>query len=280
MTTDVATPSSFLRRVLGGLPVITWPAFERHDIDAYVTTREGGVSTDRYSSLNLGLHVGDQQAHVLANREGVAAALGADLDDFVFCEQVHRPSVAVITETERGRGAWSAANAIARTDALVTTVPGIVLAVMEADCVPLMLFDPVARVLACVHAGWGETVRGVTPAGLAVMRSLGSDPADVIAGIGPAIHPDRYHVGAEVVEAAGEASGDRVGQVVRPDGTGRWIFDLWRANTMQLVDEGVPQAEVHLAGLGTGPGSAFYSHRSEGPCGRFAAVARMREGTA
>jgi len=128
------------------------------------------------------------------------------------------------------------ADAMAGTDALVTTVPGIVLTVMVADCVPLVLFDPVARVLACVHAGWGGTVRGVTPAALAAMRSLGSDPASVIAGIGPAIHPDRYQVGADVVEMAEATFGDRCKKVVRPDGTGKWTFDLWRGNMIQLAD--------------------------------------------
>jgi len=278
MTSDVTTtPTSYVRSTRGGLPVITWPALQRPDVDAHVTTRDGGVSSGSYASLNLGLHVGDRDEDVLVNRTRVADALGVRLDDFVFCEQVHRPSVTVVTEEERGRGARSRTDAMTATDALVTAVPGIVLVVMVADCVPLVLFDPVSRVLACVHAGWGGTVRGVTTAALTTMASLGSDPANVIAGIGPAIHPDRYQVDADVVEMAETVFGNRVSQVVRPDGTGRWIFDLWRANMIQLADAGVPDAQVHVAALGTGPGSRFFSHRSEGSCGRFAAVARLRE---
>lgn len=276
MPTDArTTPGSCARVDRRGLPMITWPALQRPDLDAYVTTRDGGISTGPYATLNLGLHVGDRDDDVLVNRTRVADALGASLDDFVFCEQVHRPSVAVITEAERGRGARRRTDAMAETDALVTTVPGIVLVVMVADCVPLVLFDPVARVLACVHAGWGGTVRNVTAAALATMSSLDSDPANVIAGIGPAIHPDRYQVGENVVEMAEATFGDRVSQVVRPDGTGKWTFDLWRANRIQLADAGVPDEQVHLAALGTGPGSPFFSHRFEGPCGRFAALARL-----
>ena len=181
-----------------------------------------------------------------------------------------------ITEVHRGRGARSLADAIPGTDALVTTVPGIVLTVMVADCVPLVLYDPVGRVLAVVHAGWGGTVRGVTTAAVETMRRLGSDPGDVVVGIGPSIAPDRYQVGGDVVDAASRAFGPRVDDVVRPDGTGAWTFDLWRANVIQLLDAGVPESGIHLAGLDTGRGTAYFSHRSEGPCGRFAVFARLR----
>ncbi|HST83633.1 MAG TPA: peptidoglycan editing factor PgeF [Kineosporiaceae bacterium] len=267
-------PASELRR-LGGLPVLSWPAFDEHALDAAVTTREGGVSTGRYHGLNLGLLVGDDETAVLANRARVADAFGGSLDDFVFCEQSHQPNVQVVTDQHRGRGARSMADAIAKTDALVTAVPGITLVVMAADCVPLVLFEPVARVLACVHAGWGGTVRGVTPAAVEAMRTLGADPQRIIAGIGPAIHPDRYQVGADVAELAEGAFGAAVGTVVRPDGTGKWLFDLWQANALQLAAAGVPSTQVHIAGRDTGPDTPFYSHRSEGPCGRFAAVARL-----
>jgi len=271
----MTTPVLSELRLRAGLPVLTWPVFDGHELDAVVTTREGGVSTGRFHSLNLGLLVGDDPAAVLANRARVASALGSSLDDFVFGEQSHQPKVQVVTDEHRGRGARTMATAIAGTDALVTTVPGIALAVLAADCVPLVLFDPQARILACVHAGWGGTVRGVTPAAVATMRTLGAEPARILAGIGPAIHPDRYQVGAEVAELAAEAFGHQVDAVVRPDGTGRWLFDLWQANTLQLTAAGVPADQVHVAGRDTGPGTPFFSHRSEGPCGRFAAVARL-----
>ncbi len=275
MTISVANAQ--VRPTGSGLDVLRWPAFDNRLVDAFVTTRHGGVSTGRYASLNLSLRVGDDDGHVLANRTTVANALGAVLDDFVFCEQTHGPDVAVVTREHRGRGARSGSNAIPLTDALVTTVPGIVLAVLAADCVPVVLHDPVAGVLACAHAGWRGTVRGVAPAAVAAMRRLGSDPANIVAGIGPAIHPDHYQVGADVAEAARGAFGDRVDTVIRPDGPGRWTFDLWRANTLALTAAGVPENQVHVAAAATGPGTPFFSHRAQSsPCGRFAAVARLR----
>lgn len=274
---DVDTRCPAVWRTLGDFPVLTWPAFDSLPVDVLVTTRDGGVSTGGYASLNLGLHVGDEDAFVLENRARVAAAMNAVPDDFVFCEQVHQPNVLVVTKDHRGRGTRSAADAIAGTDALVTTASGIALVIMVADCAPVVLFDPVARVLATVHAGWGGTVRGVTTAAIDAMRSVGANPADIVAAIGPSIHPDRYQVGQDVVDQADREFGDRLDRVIRPDGMGKWTFDLWTANTLQLIDTGVPERQIHLAGVDTGPGTPFFSHRSEGPCGRFAVVARIRE---
>lgn len=265
------------RRWRAGLAVLEWPAFDPHPVDVLVTGREGGVSTGPYASLNLGLHVGDQPAAVVANRTVVAQAMGASLDDLVFCEQTHQPTVLIVTDEHRGRGGRSSGDAIPATDALVTAVPGIVLVVMVADCVPLVLFDPRRRVLSAVHAGWGGTVRGVTPAAVAAMQQLGSDPADLVVGIGPSIAPSRYQVGSDVVSAAAQAFPEQLDEVVRADGAGAWTFDLWRANMLQLLDAGVPESQIHLAGLDTGPGTSYFSHRSEGPCGRFAAFARLTE---
>jgi copper oxidase (laccase) domain-containing protein len=142
-----------------------------------------------------------------------------------------------------------------------------------------VLVDPVTRALACIHAGWGGTVRGVTPATIAALRQLGVDPANLVAGIGPSIAPTRYEVGPEVAEAARDAFGDRSAAVLHPPARpgGRWLFDLWAAAVVQLAAGGVRKQNIHLAGCDTGPGTPFFSHRSEAPTGRFALVARLTE---
>jgi YfiH family protein len=255
--------------------VLTWPVFDDVPVDAFVTTRHGGVSTGGYESLNLGLCVGDDDGRVLRNRERVAAAMGTGLDDFVFCEQPHGRTVVVVGAEHRGRGARLKTAGIPAADALVTTTPDVVLVVMVADCVPLVLFDPVARVLACVHAGWRGTVQGVTGQAVSTMIRLGTDPSRVLAAVGPAIAPDRYQVGEDVADAARAAFGGDVTGVLRPDGTGRWLFDLWEANRRQLGAAGVPDKNIHIADVPTGGDDPFFSHRFEQPCGRFAAVARL-----
>ena len=250
--------------------VLTWPAFDEHEVDVAVTTRAGGVSTGPYATLNLGLHVGDDPAAVVENRRRAAALVGAALDDLVFCNQAHGRNVVVVGEAERGRGTRSLDDAIPAADAMVTTTPGLVLVVMVADCVPIVLFDPAARVLAVVHAGWRGTVARVAAAAVEAMESLGASPARIVAGVGPAVAAERYQVGPEVADAAAGLDG------LRPDGTGRWTFDLWAANGQVLREAGVDPAAIHVAPVATGPGSPFFSDRAERPCGRFAALARLR----
>ena len=275
MKAPAAAPSALRRR--DGLDVLTWPVFDPFDVDVTVTTRHGGVSCGSYESLNLGLHVGDLAGDVLENRHRAAAALGADLADFVFCVQAHGPNVRVVTAADRGRGALTQQDAIPDTDALVTADAGVALTVMVADCVPIVLYDPTAHVLACVHAGWRGTVARVSEAAVAAMRSLGSTPENVIAGLGPAVSPDRYQVGDDVFQAAAEGLGQRAAQqVISPDGTGRYLFDLWTANRFVLRDSGVRAENIHVAAIPTGSGPGlFFSDREVRPCGRFAAIARL-----
>lgn len=273
----LAAATSTLRR-RGDLDVLTWPVFDALDVDVMVTTRQGGASSGPYASLNLGLHVGDADQDVLENRRRAAAALGAEPGDVVFCVQAHGPNVEVVTAQDQGRGALTKADAIPGTDALVTRDAGVVLTVMVADCVPIVLYDPAAHVLACVHAGWRGTVARVSEAAVEAMRSLGSCPQNVIAALGPAIPPDRYQVGDDVYQAAAAGLGASAGQVIRPDGTGKWLFDLWTANHLVLREAGVPADNMYTAAIPTGsdPG-LFFSDRETRPCGRFAAMARLLE---
>ena len=178
-----------------------------------------GCRPGPYATLNLSLSVGDDPASVLENRRRLAAAFGAGPEDFVFARQVHGAGVRVVGEADRGSGAFSLDDAIDGADALVTSWPGVVLAILTADCVPVVLHDPVAGVLACVHAGWRGTVARVSAAALTAMQALGSRPSDVIAGIGPAIAAARYQVGPDVHQAVTQAFGPAAAAFIRPDRT-------------------------------------------------------------
>jgi hypothetical protein len=233
------------------------------------------VSTGPYESLNLSLSVGDDPEAVLENRRRVAWAIGADPGDFVFSRQVHGAGVRAVTADDRGSGAFAVDQSVPEADVLVTTDPSVVLAIPAADCLPIVLCDPVAHVLACVHAGWRGTVARVSDAAVAAMRALGASPDRVIAGIGPGIGADRFQVDAEVVSAAGGEFGAATGGAIRPDGTGRWLFDLVAANRLVLRAAGLADGNVHTSPYATG-GGMFFSHRESWPCGRLALVARLR----
>jgi len=271
-----------LRDAGGGLTVLGWPALDALGVDAVVTTRGGGVSAGPYESLNLALHVGDDPDAVMENRRRAAAAIGAGLEDLVIASQVHGRAFCVVTGEDRGRGAIVTEDAIPGTDVLVTAQPGLVLVTLVADCVPIVLFDPLARVLATVHAGWRGTAARAVDAALGAMSSLGSSPERVVAGIGPGVSPKTYLVGHEVVSALRTCFGGTVNRVVAPapddgrgSGGGRWLVDLWAANLRILEEAGVPARSIHQADIPTGNAGPFFSDRVARPCGRFALLARL-----
>ena len=281
MTSDTTSPPSTVFRAAGDLRLLTWPALDASGAGAAVTARAGGVSSGPYESLNLSLSVGDDPGCVLENRHRLATAFGAAPGDFVFARQVHGAGVRVVTEADRGSGAFRLDDAVDDTDALVTTSPEVVLVILPADCVPIVLHDPVAGVLACVHAGWRGTVAWVTAATLAVMQGLGTRPADVVAGIGPAVGADRYQVGPDVHQAVTRSFGPAAAQFIHPDPSapGRWLLDLQAANRHALRQAGVPGARIHAADIPTGPVPGhFFSDRAARPCGRLALAARLRPG--
>ena len=271
-------------RPAGGLRLLTWPALDASGATAAVTARDGGISSGPYAALNLSLSVGDDPANVLENRRRLAAALGASPGDFVFARQVHGAGVRVVTGADRGSGAFSLDDAIESVDALVTATPGVTLAILTADCLPIVLHDPVAGVLACVHAGWRGTAAGVAAAAVAAMADLGSRPSDLVAGLGPAIAGDRYQVGPDVHEAVTAAFGLAATAFLRPDRrpgapADRWLLDLSQANRHALREAGVPGDRIHASTIPTGTG-AFFSDRAARPCGRLALAASLRQGGA
>ena len=252
VTAGPSRPARF--RAARALSLLTWPALEASGADAVVTTRGGGVSSGPYATLNLSLSVGDDPANVIENRRRLAAALDASLGDLVFARQVHGAGVRIVGDADAGSGAFSLDDAVPDTDALVTRFPGVLLAILTADCAPIVLHDPVAGVLACVHAGWRGTVARVCAAALAAMRTLGARPSRVIAGVGPVAAPGRYQVGADVYQAVTGAFGPAAAAFIRPDDDpGRWLLDLWAANRFVLREAGVPAAQIHVTDLPTGP---------------------------
>ena len=153
-----------------------------------VTTRDGGVSQPPYDTFNLGDHVGDDPNAVAANRTRLASQLGLADDRVVWMEQIHSRNVTVVDAP--------VGHAVEATDALVTTTPGLALAVLSADCVPVLLSDDEAGVIAGVHAGRVGARIGIVPETLRVMISLGARPERIGAFLGPAACGRQYEVPA------------------------------------------------------------------------------------
>ncbi|GGV16622.1 peptidoglycan editing factor PgeF [Streptomyces spectabilis] len=156
------------------------------------TDRWGGVSAVPYEELNLGGAVGDDPDAVLRNRELTAKSLGVDPARVVWMHQVHGRDVAVVD------GPWPADQEIPAVDAVVTAERGLALAVLTADCTPVLLADPVAGVVAAAHAGRPGMVAGVVPAAVEAMVDLGAEPGRIVARTGPAVCGRCYEVPADM----------------------------------------------------------------------------------
>jgi YfiH family protein len=255
-------------------------AFDSEQVTAVVTTRHGGVSSGVYGSLNLGGHVGDDPAAVAENRRRLAVALG--VDRLTIADQRHTDRVAVVTPALAGRGhggVADSADAFPATDAMITAVPGAALAILVADCAPVVLFDPVRRVAGVAHSGRAGTLSGVVPRTVGAMAAaFGTKPGDLLIGIGPTIGAASYEIGpaeaAEVTAVLGEAAAGLLTPGRRP---GHALFDLTGAIRGQLRAAGVPEDSVHDLAIDTRTSTAdFFSDRAARPCGRFAAVAALR----
>ncbi len=235
-----------------------------------VFTRHGGLSPDPWRSLNLGGTVGDDPARVAENHQRLFSALDRPVSSVFDVWQVHSANV-VITDGPRNDRPHT------KGDIILTDDPGVTLLMRFADCVPILLYDPNRRAIGIAHAGWLGTVRrAVEFAVQAMVQTFRSDPADLLAGLGPAIGPDHYTVGEEVIEQIEASFGRETSRhLVRRDG--KTYLDLWSANHALLQGQGV--AHIEVAQICTACHiNDWYSHRSEGgKTGRFGAAIALSE---
>ena len=203
---------------------------------------------------------------VFEDRRRFCLANGVDADGLVVGQQVHGVRVAVVGAAERGSGARNPGTALPETDGLVTQEGGVVLAVLAADCVPVYLLDPVRRAVGLVHAGRRGTRRNIAGRAVEVMASrLGCCPEDMRALIGPSACPACYEVSPEIADDWREAG-------LPVDGR---RLDLWQANTLQMVDAGVPHDHIGVARVCTIEDGRFFSYRARGDAGRNMAICAL-----
>lgn len=250
------------------------------DLTHFVSCREGGISDGKFAALNIGFHIGDDNFRVLQNRRILSDALGIDLLKFTFANQCHSTNVAIVDENGRGRGALEKDTALVNTDGMVTNVKNICLSVQIADCVPLLLYDPVQKVIASLHAGWRGTIRKIAREAVSKMvQNYGSKAEDIYAGLGPSNGPCCYEVGEDVYREARIALGS-VKDIIKPaKQSGKYIFDQWEANIRQLKDAGVKEEHIELAGICSQCHSdKFFSSRADdGVTGRFMAGIMLKK---
>ena len=239
-----------------------------------ITRRTPGQHRDG----DISYATGGDAAAVYASRRAWAASIGLDAAAIVAAQQIHGAAVASVSVADRGRGARGTDEAIPAVDALLTDAPDTPLLMGFADCAPLLFHDACRGVVGLAHAGWRGTVADVAGETVrALVARYGSDPGDLLVGIGPAIGPCCYVVGREVIDAwhtLGVAGDSVVRPADAPGGRGQWTFDLPGANRLLLGRAGVRADQIEDAALCTACQVAtFFSHRAErGQTGRFAAL--------
>lgn len=223
---------------------------------------------------------GAEPAGITQNRREFLAELGVGPGSLTLADQVHGSSVAAVRAADRGRGLPPSFDGFADTDGLVTTETGLALGVIVADCVPLVLYDPVHHALGVVHAGWRGTVAMIAARAIETMAEhFGTRPPDVLAGIGPSIGPCCYEVGDEVIAAWRSSGMDCADEAVR-DGERRSHLDLWTANRLVLESAGLFREHIEAANVCVHcEAGKYFSHRAavagRAPRGRMMMVAGL-----
>lgn len=257
-----------------GLKYYTFESFPETITNA-VFTRKGGVSEGSLWGLNVGSNVGDNIVNVRENKSKIFEAICINESTFFDCWQVHGPDYVIVNASHSKRGLFREIKA----DAMITDDPNVTLFMRFADCTPIMIYDPVKKVVGIAHAGWQGTVKKVASNLVRGFKeSYGSDPKDLIAGIGPSIGPDHYEIGEKVKTDVKIAYSHNTNRLLQHNSPYDTTFDLWEANRIDLDNSGVSNIEVSEICTACNT-NEWFSHRAEGgKTGRFAAIISLAKG--
>ena len=259
-----------ISRKTAGLRYFQFESLLSENLTQAVFSRKGGVSPIPWSSLNLGSTVGDEPARVSENKNKLLSAIGYSPNQLAQINQVHSANVQVVNKPG-GRN-----SVLMQGDAMISNTPGLLMLMRFADCVPILFFDPIKNAAGIAHAGWKGTVKEVVIAVVNELKSqFGTNPADLLTGIGPSIGPDHYEIGDEVIEEVKRTFHNNWDQIliIGPDSV---KLDLWEANKISLRNAGVKHIETPEICTACSV-KDWYSHRAEnGITGRFAAVIGLK----
>ena len=244
------------------------------------TTRCGGVSNKPYSSLNLSFSVSDKIKNVIENRKRVFNALGMNYKSVVSAKQVHKDNITIINKEDKGRGALNYGKSISGSDALITNIPNLPLLMCYADCVPVLILDPVKKAIGLVHAGRNGTLLKISLKTLLKMKeTFGTQPNSCLAVIFPSIGPCCYHFTNREIIADWLTQENITNKVVRIQEKNNWQIDLKKANNIQLIYGGIKSQNIFTSTECTADNSDIYfsHHRDKGKTGRMAAIFMLKD---
>ena len=233
------------------------------DVFCFSTTRKGGYSEGAYSSFNCNGYCGDDIGKVAQNQKLLCGLMPQHPEALIIPHQIHGTEVRMVDEAFLRLSGPARTEALEGVDALMTCIPGQCLCISTADCIPVLCFDTRRRVVAAVHAGWRGTVARIVGKTLLQMsEEYGTCPGDVVACIGPGISLEAFEVGDEVFQLFSDAGFPMERIACRE---AKWHLDLWEANRLQLLEQGVPETQITVAGICTfQQNDMFFSARRQG----------------
>jgi hypothetical protein len=264
----------------GSFPLLKFPILEETGlVEHCFTTRYGGVSEGEFSSLNLSYTRGDDKAAVDENFRRLANAIGVTVNDFVFSDQTHTTNVLRVGKEDRGSG-------IVRprpyhdVDGLITNEPQVVLSTFFADCVPLYFVDVKKKAIGMSHSGWRGTVGRMGAKTLEAMtREFGTDPADVVAAVGPSICRDCYEISDDVAKVFMDTFPAQHRTFLEEKGGGKYQLDLWKCNELILLEAGIRPEHLAVTNICTccNPTHLFSHRASKGRRGNLGAFLYLKK---
>lgn len=231
--------------------MITYNLLNKYnEIAHFCTSRQGGVSVGNYASWNLSPFSGDKPEHIAENQRILCNQLGIGVQNLIIPYQTHKTEIREINETFIQLTADEKSNLLNGIDALITNIKGVCIGITTADCVPLLFFDPVLKVVAAAHAGWrGTCGRIAEKTVLKMNQRYGCNPSDILVAIGPSISSNVYEIGNDVVENF-ENAGFEIEKIFETRNDSIFL-DLWAANQQSLENAGILQENIEIAGLCT-----------------------------
>ena len=212
-------------------------------VTAFSSTRQGGYSEGRYGEFNINRYGGDSEESIKRNREALCQLLGIEDHSLLMPHQVHLAEIAVVDREMLTLPTEEILQKLDGIDALMTNEAGVCIGVSTADCIPVLLYDPIQRASCAIHAGWRGTVQRIVEKAVTRMTEVfGSDPQNLIAQIGPGIHLESFEVRDEVYQTF-EKEGFPMELISKK--YEKWHIDLPECNRLQLVAAGIP--ETHIA---------------------------------
>lgn len=243
---------------------LDYSIFKNCKVQVVSTTKEGGTSSGNYEAMNLCNHSGDEDDKVNDNRRILMEKLNLPIDNLYIPFQTHEDKVALVDDKFLTLSGEEKKENLYGVDALITKEKQICIGVTTADCVPLIIYDPINHALGVAHAGWKGTVSHIGYKTVEKMvRAFSSTPSSLLVAIGPSISQEMFEVGDEVGDTFVK-SGFHLEEIAyRKQDTGKLHIDLWKANLLSLLEAGIAREHIEIAGICTYKSENYFSARRQ-----------------